>query len=82
MGKGKFKFKEKVIVPLEEQMDDETFMLHLENRHAKECQIENYLSRHSVPAWLGLYRAFHERLHRIAVPGQHDHVHELDTEDD
>lgn len=67
-----------VEVPPADDMDDETFMLHLEKRHREECKIETYLSRHSVSVWLPNYRAFHDRLHKIATPGQHDHEHEED----
>lgn len=77
MGKAAKKIKEAIIVevPSANDMDDETFLLHLERRHAAECRIEGYMARNAVEAWVGTYRAFHERLHRIAAPGQHDHVH-------
>lgn len=77
---GKHKVIEQVVVPMAEEMDDETFIRHIEARHAKECKVEGYIHRHAVDAWIGVYRAFHERLHRIAVPGQHDHVHEWEEE--
>jgi hypothetical protein len=69
-----------VSVPDAEQMDDETFLNHIEKRHAKECKVEGYIKRHAVSAWIGVWRAYHERLHMIATPGQHDHVHEWDEE--
>lgn len=65
-----------VEVPDAEDMDDETFLKHIENRHARECHVEGYISRHAIDAWIGSYRAFHDRLHSLAVPGQYDHVHE------
>lgn len=72
-----------VEVPLAEDMDDETFLRHIETRHAKEAKVEKYLHRHAIPAWIGVYRAFHERLHQIATPGQYDHDHEYwDDEED
>lgn len=67
---------EVVEVPDAGEMDDETFIKHLELRHADECRIENYLSRNAIGAWIGAYRAFHDRLHLIAVPGQYNHTHE------
>lgn len=73
--------EEPVSVPLADDMDDETFTKHLEARHAAECKIEEYMSRHSVDVWIGMYRTFHQRLHRLAVPGQYDHVHEDDEEE-
>jgi hypothetical protein len=75
MGKNK---KVQVIVPDADDLDDERFIKHLELRHPIECKIEGYISRHNVSVWVGMYRSFHERLHRLAVPGQHDHTHEED----
>lgn len=71
---------EQVQVPPADDMDDDTFLKHLEKRHASECKIEGYIARHAVDAWIGTYRAFHRRLHQIEVPGQHDHIHEEDEE--
>lgn len=66
-----------VEVPSAEDMDDETFLLHLEKRHAEECRMEKTpVHRHAIEAWLPSYRAFHERLHGLATPGQYDHEHE------
>lgn len=66
-----------VIVPAAEEMDDETFLLHLEKRHAEECRFEKTpVARHAVKVWLPVYRAFHKRLHSLATPGQYDHEHE------
>lgn len=67
--------EDQVEVPHPDRMDDETFIKHLEKRHAKECKIEGYVSRHNVRVWINMYRIFHARLHRIATPGQYDHVH-------
>lgn len=71
------KTKEPVVVPDAGDMDDETFIMHLEKRHARDCGFENSpISRRAMEAWLPVYRAFHERLHRLAVPGQYDHEHD------
>ena len=67
---------EVVEVPAAEEMDDDTFVKHLELRHRDECKIETHLSEHGRDIWLPMYRTFHDRLHRLAVPGQHDHEHE------
>jgi hypothetical protein len=67
-----------VIVPEAEQMENDIFMLHLEHRHPEAPAEKGY--RLAMEAWIGTYRAFHERCHRIATPGQHDHVHEWDEE--
>lgn len=73
----KTKHTDPILVPAAEEMDDETFLLHLEKRHARDCQFENNpVSRRAKEAWLPVYRAFHERLHRIAFPGQYDHEHD------
>lgn len=74
--------KEVVSVPLAEDMDNETFLRHLELRHPKDCGFENAsVSRDALTAWVGGYRAFHDRLHKIAAPGQYDHVHEDQEEE-
>lgn len=82
MGKRKsvppIEYGEVVEVPMAHDMDDETFLLHLEKRHRAECQIETVLRRDALHAWVPTYRAFHERLHKLEVPGQHDHSHEED----
>lgn len=70
--------RDQVEVPLAEDMDDETFIKHIENRHAEDCKVETFISRNAVQAWIGSYRAFHERLHMIEHPGQYDHFHEED----
>lgn len=76
MGKGK---RNKVVrVPDADDMEDENFIRHLEKRHAAECKIEGYVARHNVDVWVGMYRSFHDRLHRLAIPGQYDHEHEDD----
>ena len=68
---------EPVVVPPAADMEDDTFLKHLEKRHADECRFEDTpVARHAVEAWLPSYRAFHERLHDISTPGQHDHEHE------
>lgn len=69
-----------VEVPEAEDMDDETFIKHLELRHAQDTGVEGYMTRHNIPIWVGMYRTFHERVHRLATPGQYDHTHE--EEDD
>ena len=72
---------DQVTVPAAADMDDETFLKHLEFRHARECKIEDFISRHNVRLWIGMYRTFHDRLHRLATPGQYDHIHEDEEEE-
>lgn len=77
------KFTDPIQVPCSASMDDETFLKHLEYRHAEECKFEDTpVARRAVDAWIGAYRAFHDRLHKIAVPGQYDHYHEDDDDED
>jgi hypothetical protein len=65
-----------VEVPHADDMDDDTFIKHLERRHAAECKIEETpMSRRAMSAWIGSYRAFHDRLHQIEVPKQYKHYH-------
>lgn len=66
-------------VPDAERMSDKNFIKHLEKRHAKDTKVEQFIKRHNIGVWMPLYRAFHERCHRIAYPGQYDHEH-LDGE--
>lgn len=66
-----------VVVPDPLDMSDEIFLKHLEHRHAKEVKFEKTpVARHAVKIWLPAYRAFHDRLHDLEVPGQYDHEHE------
>lgn len=73
------KKKKHVYVPDAVDMDDETFIKHLEKRHADECKFETTpVSRRALSAWVNTYRAFHDRLHQIETPGQYNHTHEED----
>jgi hypothetical protein len=67
---------EQIEVPNAWEMDDETFIMHLEKRHRQDCKIETYMTRHNVDVWINMYRIFHDRLHTLEVPGQYDHYHE------
>ena len=71
-----------VEVPNAWDMDDETFIKHLELRHADECRIERVVARHNTHVWLPMYRKFHDKLHELATPDQYDHEHEDDEADD
>jgi hypothetical protein len=75
-------FEPVVEVPIADEMDDETFLKHLERRHADECKFETpgvgMTARRAMDAWLPTYRAFHDRLHKIEQPGQYDHTHKED----
>lgn len=79
MGKHKGKQKVEILniveVPDADDMDDDIFIKHLEARHASECKIETTIKIRKG-AWVSTYRAFHDRLHRLAVFGQYDHEHE------
>jgi len=67
-------------IPLVQQMDDETFMKHMENRHAEALKMEFTIEPdrterrlHSPKEW----RAYHDTLHRIQIYGDYnDHYHE------
>jgi hypothetical protein len=69
-----------VIVPDAELMDDETFLKHLDKRHADDTGVERVLhkSPHIQQSWVGAYRAFHEHLHDH---GEYDHEHAWDDDD-
>lgn len=71
---------ELVTVPHAEDMDDETFLKHIDKRHRKDTKHDGQnvlFPRSSWTAWVPLYRTWHERLHAIAIPGQYDHEHLL-----
>lgn len=68
--------EEVISVPSADDMDNETFLRHMDARHAHEV-LNGPLSVDPSPvdAWVSPYRAFHDNLHAIAVPGQYDHEH-------
>lgn len=65
-----------ITVPSIDDMDNETFLKHMDARHAADV-IDGPLSAHPDRAdeWVAPYRAFHERLHELALPGQYGHEH-------
>lgn len=68
-----------------DDMEDETFLKHLDLRHAHETGTEKALHEypHIQSAWVGAYRAFHERQHRNNPDGyDHEHVWDDDDGDD
>ena len=70
--------REVTIVPHPEDMDDETFLKHIDKRHRQDTKHngQNVLfPRSTWTAWAPLYRTWHERLHAIAHPFQYDHEH-------
>jgi hypothetical protein len=65
----------RVRVPDVFNMDAETFLKHLEARHATDTDVENFVRVNVNERWLSNYRVFHDRCHAIAVPKQYDHKH-------
>ena len=67
-----------VRVPSIEIMNDETVMLHLENRHANELLVE-FLPEPDRPERrlrnAAEWRTYHEALHRLALSDAYDHTH-------
>ena len=66
-----------VIVPSADDMGNETFLKHMDKRHA-DVVLNGPLWSDEITAydsWVGPYRAFHDGLHAIAHPGQYDHEH-------
>lgn len=72
-----------VEVPHCEDMSDKTFCRHMNLRHEAEmggASLElKGVMRSGTLATINAYRAFHERLHDIAAPGLHDHIHDQAT---
>lgn len=69
---------EQVEVVHADEMDDETFLKHLDKRHSHETGTERALHEfpHIQSAWVGAYRAFHEYQHRVNPTESYDHIHE------
>jgi hypothetical protein len=67
-----------VVVPHADDMDDETFLKHMDKRHRQDTKVDGelVLFPNRVTSWVKLYRTYHERLHQISIPGQYDHEHE------
>lgn len=64
-----------VWVPDPDEMDDETFLKHLDKRHGEDTGVEHALHKfpHIQQAWVKQYRAFHEYLHRTKEFDDHEH---------
>lgn len=75
---------EQVEVPDADDMDDMTFLKHIDKRHDHETKTERALhkSAHIAEAWVGTYRAFHEYQHRVNGDDAYDHVHVWGDDDD
>lgn len=57
-------------------MSDEIFIKHLLTRHSADFKNWNLDKiKHFAKGWSNPWRAFHENLHKHAVPGQYSHVH-------
>lgn len=67
---------EKVRVRSVWDMPDDIFIKHLLTRHADDFKSWNLEEiRHYAKGWSNPWRAYHDRLHEIAVPNQYNHDH-------
>lgn len=66
-----------ITVPSTDDMNDDTFLKHLDKRHRADTGVSGYLAKHPAKAevWISAYRAFHKRLHAITMDGTFDHEH-------
>lgn len=64
---------DKVTVPHPDDMDDETFLKHMDHRHTRPGF--RHEIRHITDEQIELWRKYHDRLHAIAVPNQFNHEH-------
>lgn len=66
---------EPVVVDDADDMDDVTFLKHLDARHSDDVKTEQALHKHPhiQQAWVGPYRAYHDYLHDHN-DYQHEHV--------
>lgn len=64
-----------VVVPADE-MDDETFCKHMNYRHLQDLGL-NRIEHHerTLPGYYATLRAYHERLHALALRGTYNHEH-------
>lgn len=65
------------VVPGCGEMDDEIMYKHLNARHKRDLGISTEMTYSPLYAegLVGAHRAFHRRVHEVAVPQQHDHEH-------
>jgi hypothetical protein len=69
--------EDQVEVQMASDMDEETFLKHLEHRHADAVKFETVpVARRALDAWIPTYRAFHDRLHTLGPRSQFDHTHD------
>jgi hypothetical protein len=61
-----------------EEMDDETFLLHFENRHYDQLpDIQGFADTiHQQPELISTYRSFHDKIHDLVIPGAMKEPHE------
>jgi hypothetical protein len=66
-----------VTVPHPDEMDDDQFLKHMDKRHRQD--FNNWWPLADFPSiteyQMELWRKFHDRAHRIALPDQYDHIH-------
>jgi hypothetical protein len=61
------------VVPVE-TMDNETFVKHVNHRHAMDL-LAWPLDYSPHVTYIPSFRAFHDRCHAISTPTQYDHLH-------
>lgn len=66
-----------VLVPAADSMDDATFCAHLNRRHLGDLGLHRIQHRaETMPGYYGTLRAYHARLHAMALRGTYDHEHD------
>jgi hypothetical protein len=66
---------ERITVPAAEDMNDETFCLHMTHRHKDSLAgLDALIPQFLSPYVLGMYRSFHDRLHRLRTDLAHEHL--------
>lgn len=66
---------EVTFVPSAQDMDDDTFKKHFQKRHSESLGGLSGFTERVPSVVLEAYRVFHDRIHRLAIPGQLDHEH-------
>lgn len=64
-------------IPHTDDMTDEIFLKHMDKRHSQDLPTSWHLLKiqHISDGWMLPLRAFHSKMHELALPGQYDHEH-------
>lgn len=67
---------EVVLVTASKDIPDKNMVKHINGRHAPDYLVVVAYMPLANPSYMGSVRAYHDRLHALATPGQYDHEHD------